>query len=175
LSLPDAADLERLFARLFLDHHGTVLVGGADEPLYLPARGRAPAEIRYREDFAASALHEVAHWCIAGAARRATTDYGYWYAPGGRGADAQREFERVEIRPQAIESILARSCGLPFRVSLDNPGRDELDPAPFEARVAAEAQRLERSGLPPRATRFRDALARQWGPADEARAGTLES
>ena len=172
MSLPAAADLEVLFARLFRDRHHTVLVGGADEPLYLPARGSAPAEVRYRDDFVASALHEVAHWCIAGAARRAEADYGYWYAPDGRGADAQHEFERVEIRPQAIESIFARSCGLPFRVSLDNPGRDELDPAPFEARVAAEAQRLERSGLPPRAARFRDALASV--PVDRARPGTME-
>lgn len=173
MSLPCAADLERLFARLFLERHRTLLVGGADEPLYLPARGAAPAEIRYREDFVASALHEVAHWCIAGAARRAETDYGYWYAPDGRDADAQQAFERVEVRPQAIESILARSCGLPFRVSLDNPGRDELDPAPFEARVAAEAERLERAGLPPRAARFREALARASFPVAGAGAGTL--
>lgn len=173
MSPPGAADLERLFARLFLRRHHTLLVGGADEPLYLPARGRAPAEIRYREDFVASALHEVAHWCIAGAARRAETDYGYWYAPDGRGVDAQREFERVEVRPQAIESIFARSCGVPFRVSLDNPGRDDLDPAPFEASVEAQAQRLERVGLPPRAARFREALARQWSPVDTPRAGTL--
>ena len=40
------------------------MVGGAAEPLYLPDRGTRTAELHYREDFAASALHEAAHWCI---------------------------------------------------------------------------------------------------------------
>lgn len=160
-----AARLQALFDACFLTSHHTRLVGGAPEPLYLPATGRRPAEIRHREDFAASALHEVAHWCIAGAARRRLADYGYWYAEAGRDAGGQRAFEAVEVRPQALEALFARACGLPFRVSLDNPGRDEFDPAPFEVAVAAEMRRLEAQGLPPRAARFRARLAETFAVA----------
>ena len=33
------------------------IIGGAAEPLYVPARDEHPAQLHYREDFAASALH----------------------------------------------------------------------------------------------------------------------
>ena len=39
---------------------GTVLVGGAEEPLYRPSQGGEPAKLVFREDFPASALHEIA-------------------------------------------------------------------------------------------------------------------
>jgi elongation factor P hydroxylase len=164
----DARVLERLFAGAFAATHDTVLVGGAEEPLYLPATTTAPAEIRYRADYFASALHEVAHWCVAGAARRRRVDYGYWYAEAGRDAAAQAAFERVEVRPQAIESLFAAAAGSPFRISLDNPGRDEFDPAPFAEAVAVEAARLHEQGLPPRAARFRDALAAHFAARRDA-------
>lgn len=155
----DARCIEACFDGLFLAAAQTTLRGGAAEPVYLPAQSTQPAQILYREDFLASALHEVAHWCVAGAARRRLQDYGYWYAEAGRDAQAQRAFEQVEIRPQAIEALFARALGVPFRVSLDNPGRPDCDPERFAAAVHAEMMRLERSGLPPRAARFRAALA----------------
>ena len=155
----NAADVERVFAALFAEAHRTVLRGGGDEPFYRPATPTAPALILYRYDYVASALHEVAHWCVAGGRRRRLEDYGYWYAEAGRDDAGQAAFERVEARPQALEALFAEAAGLPFRVSLDNPGRGELDPRPFEARVAAERRRLLAEGLPPRARRFRDALA----------------
>lgn len=154
-----AEDVEALFEAIFAASHHTLLRGGADEPVYLPAEGEAAAQIRYRHDYLASALHETAHWCIAGARRRQLLDYGYWYAEEGRDDAAQAAFERVEARPQAIEWCFADAVGVPFRVSLDNPGRGELDPAPFEARVRAERRRLEAEGLPPRAERFLRALS----------------
>lgn len=154
-----AGDVEALFAAVFADRHRTLLRGGAAEPVYRPAEGAAPALILYRHDYLASALHETAHWCIAGERRRRLVDYGYWYAEEGRDDDAQAAFEAVEARPQAIEWCFADAIGASFRVSLDNPGRGELDPAPFEARVRAERERLDRFGLPPRAERFRRALA----------------
>ena len=52
--------------------------------------------IVFTHDYFASALHEVAHWCVAGPERRRLTDYGYWYAPDGRTEKQQMEFERVE-------------------------------------------------------------------------------
>lgn len=163
-------DLECLFAELFLASHDTVLEGGAEEPLYLPAGADGPARIRYRSDYFASALHEVAHWCIAGARRRGLVDYGYWYAPEGRDATGQRAFEAVEVRPQALEALFAEAAGVPFVPSLDNPGREDADPAPFAAAVAREAARLRRDGLPPRAARFRAALARRYGTRTDAAA-----
>lgn len=152
-----AQDVEQAFKQTFLSSHRTRLVGGAPEPLYLPSDDARPAEIHYRDDFVSSALHEVAHWCIAGAARRGQVDYGYWYAEEGRDPEAQIAFERVEVRPQALECLFSEALGVPFRVSIDNPGC-ELDPAPFAAAIEAQCRRYRADGLPPRARRFRDAL-----------------
>lgn len=60
-------------------------------------------------------MHELAHWCIAGPERRLLADYGYWYEPDGRTEQIQAEFEKVEVKPQAVEWILSASCGFPFK------------------------------------------------------------
>ncbi|MBZ2187511.1 elongation factor P hydroxylase [Alcanivorax sp. JB21] len=112
-----AQDLEALFAQTFAAHYNTVLCGGAEEPLYQPG---APHRIVYTRDYFRSALHEVAHWCVAGEKRRQLPDYGYWYAPDGRDAVQQQAFEQVEVRPQALELLFCEACGHPFSVSLDN-------------------------------------------------------
>ena len=69
--------------------YGTLIVGGAKEPLYQPPVGRPRAIIRYTRDHAQSVLHEVAHWCLAGAERRLLEDYGYWYQPPPRTTEQQ--------------------------------------------------------------------------------------
>ena len=158
-------DIAGLFNATFASTHATVLVGGAAEPAYHPpdasridvARG-VPATpgygrgvIRYREDFAASALHEIAHWCIAGPARRALPDYGYWYVAPPRSRAEREAFYRVEARVQALERILARICGCRFRVSADDLSVDSV--ADFERAIDAAATDLEQC-LPPRAERF---------------------
>ncbi len=164
-----AADLIELFDALFARRHGVRLRGGAVEPLYEPPGPGRPGHIWFRADYFASALHEVAHWCIAGARRRRLPDYGYWYAPDGRGAAEQRAFEQVEVAPQALESLFADAARSPFRVSLDNlHGTRDPDEAGratvvFEAALAAERRRLLQIGLPPRAAVFRAALARRYG------------
>ena len=117
----DASVLCRLFQSLFLDQHRTQLVGGASEPLYQPAKTtNEPHCIYFTQDYFASALHEVAHWCIAGPQRRQKTDYGYWYVPDGRDVDQQRAFEQVEVKPQALEWIFCVAAGFRFRISADN-------------------------------------------------------
>lgn len=127
------------------------LFGGAPEPLYLPiAENRPDAGIYFRNDYAASALHELAHWCQAGKLRRELEDYGYWYE-GTRNACQQKKFEQVEVRPQAIEWILSIAAGLRFRISTDNVLVDQLDVEPFRRCVASCAIKLVRQGLPPRA------------------------
>ncbi len=152
----NAVRLESLFDNAFATSYNTVLRGGASEPLYTPACADAPAQINYRDDFVSSALHEVAHWCIAGAARRRQVDYGYWYAPDGRSRQEQWDFERVEARPQALEWVFSQCCGVPFALSLDNLSGD---PAPtdrrrFGAEVVRQAEIFLSVGLPTRAGRF---------------------
>ncbi|GAB2883012.1 elongation factor P hydroxylase [Microbulbifer echini] len=112
-----------VFNRCFADPRGlnTRLRGGFSEPYYRPAGEVLDYhQVEFTHDYAASALHEAAHWCVAGEARRQLPDYGYWYAPDGRSAEQQAEFELVEVKPQALEWIFARACGLRFRVSADN-------------------------------------------------------
>jgi hypothetical protein len=159
-----AAALCDLFDTLFLPTENTCLLAGGEEPVYLPAdAGATPARIVFRHDYVASALHEIAHWCIAGPARRALVDYGYWYAPDGRGPAEQQAFEELEARPQAIEWIFSLACALPFRPSIDNLDGAPVDVRGFAARIAREAESFCRAGLPPRAARFRDALAERFG------------
>ncbi|MFU8817688.1 MAG: elongation factor P hydroxylase [Pseudomonadales bacterium] len=120
-----------------------VLIGGAAEPLYLPATSQRPAIIRYTLDYPQSALHEIAHWCLATPQRRALVDYGMWYLPPPRSARDQARFYAAEVPVQALEMLMAGACGLHFHCSVDNPGVD--DPAArsdFEARVRQAAHEL---------------------------------
>ena len=163
-----AAALSACFNLVFLESEHTELVGGADEPLYLPATETgAASRIIFREDYSASALHEVAHWCIAGVQRRQKVDYGYWYAADGRNPRQQKQFERVEIEPQALEWILARAAGLRFRVSADNLDGEPIDLFAFRLGVWQRVQQLCRTGLGGRAERFRQALAAEFGGPDQ--------
>ena len=117
--------------------------------------------IVYREDFFASALHEVAHWCIAGPHRLSLVDYGYWYAPDGRSVAQQVDFEQVESKPQALEWFFAKACGYAFTVSADNldTGTGEIpEPSAFSRSVLARAQHWQKVGLPRRARLFFDCL-----------------
>jgi hypothetical protein len=137
----------------------TVLVGGAMEPLYLPAAPGCFAEIHYTRDYAQSALHELAHWCIAGARRRALVDYGYWYQPPPRNPAQRDRFFAVESRVQGLELLLARAAGVRFHVSVDDPGSD---PGDFEARVQAAARDWLGSGLPERTRTVLSSLCPDW-------------
>ena len=160
----DGDAISRLFSRLFLASHNTRLHGGAPEPFYEPPANDCAAVIHYREDYAASALHEVAHWCIAGPERRRLPDYGYWYEADGRGDAAQGRFQSVEARPQALEWCFAQAAGLPFRISLDNldDPPTELQRRAFAGAVVTAGEALVARGLPPRGRRFFDALAREF-------------
>lgn len=125
-------DLVAIFASCFEQSHNTVLLGGAQEPLYQVASdAQAQHRICFTQDYYASALHEIAHWLVAGEARRQLEDYGYWYAPDGRSAEQQAEFEKVEAKPQALECILAKAAAFPFRVSADNAEAGLMPSAQF--------------------------------------------
>ena len=146
-----------------------MLAGGALEPLYQPAReADGIHRILYREDYFASALHEVAHWCIAGDRRRRLTDFGYWYSPDGRTVEQQRAFERVEYKPQALEWHFARACGYRFRISRDNLEGLAVSPDDgegFKRQVQRQAAQWQSHGLPERAQCFVAALRREFSPA----------
>ncbi|MEQ3637157.1 elongation factor P hydroxylase [Alcanivorax sp.] len=155
-----SSDLETLFRATFFDSHDTVLEGSAAEPVYLPG---SPHRICYTHDYFRSALHEIAHWCVAGPVRRQQQDYGYWYAPDGRSADQQAQFVQVEIYPQALEALFCAACGHTFRVSLDNLNGEGGDETAFAVKVKAKAERLLAEGLPERPARWCDVLAQAYG------------
>jgi len=179
-SLHRSANLETLFKQCFYKDYQTLLIGGADEPLYRPATSATEAHcLFYRADYFASALHEIAHWCIAGVERRQQEDWGYWYCPDGRSPEQQRAFESVEVKPQAIEWMLSAAAGAPFRISSDNllgSGNQLEEGGAFKSAVVAQAQCYRQDALPSRAEQFFLALSEYYGTAEPLAEGryTLE-
>lgn len=153
-------DIIAIFNTTFSNSFNTQLELGGDEPIYLPADdNNEHHRIIFARGFYASALHEIAHWCVAGPERRLLEDFGYWYEPDGRTAEVQAEFEKVEIRPQAYEWILAKSADFPFNVSCDNLHGDfEPDRLGFMHKVHNEVMGILKNGLPPRVKMLSDAL-----------------
>lgn len=157
--MDSASHLIRIFNAEFGLGHSVLLVGGASEPLYLPSgKHRQNAEIHFREDFPSSALHELAHWCLAGKKRREQEDYGYWY-DAIRDSSQQQNFEAVEVRPQSIEWILSIAAGLEFRVSSDNFLIEKHDVKPFRSAVRSAVHAVLKDGLPTIVQRLAVALA----------------
>ena len=155
----DVPTLISLFNSTFEDFN-TRLVLGDDEPIYIPAGSETPYhQIVFAHGFFSSALHEIAHWCIAGKKRRLLEDYGYWYCPDGRDAAQQADFEKVEIKPQAIEWAFTEAAGRKFQVSTDNLNGAEPDREGFTRNVAAQLALYKAHGFPPRAERFINAVA----------------
>ena len=158
-------DLIMLFNDLFRESQGTILVRGSDEPEYLPAREPdALARVVFARGFFASALHEIAHWCIAGEYRRTLYDYGYWYCPDGRTPEQQQAFEQVEVKPQAMEWLFALAAGSKFHISVDNlAGDGAADEPAFRRHVSNQVGTYLQQGLPERAQKFFETLADFYG------------
>ncbi|MGQ8364021.1 elongation factor P hydroxylase [Glaciecola sp. 1036] len=169
----NAAQIEKVFNHTFFATLGTILQGGASEPIYIP-KGQNPKDyqdiqfeqapntennsIFYRADYASSALHEVAHWCIAGEKRRRQLDYGYWYSPDGRDLEQQKVFEKVEVKPQALEYAFSLAANIEFRVSADNLSLPNYNSFEFSKAVISQYKRYQQLGFPPRAQAFITAL-----------------
>lgn len=148
-------DLIALFNACFLETYNTQLVKGDDEPLYLPmGDNRNHHSLYFAHGFFASALHESAHWLIAGEERRKLVDFGYWYEPDGRTNATQELFQRMEVKPQAMEWILSKACGYRFRVSIDNLNGEESDSSSFKIAVFNQVKSYCEKGLPVRANIF---------------------
>ncbi|MGB5854669.1 MAG: elongation factor P hydroxylase [Oceanisphaera sp.] len=157
-------DLISLFNHCFAASYNTRLERGDDEPVYLPADNIIDHHrIVFAHGYFASALHEVAHWLVAGDVRRTQEDYGYWYCPDGRDGEQQRQFEGVEIKPQAIEWALSLCCGFHFNVSCDNlNGSVEPDRHAFKVLVREQALHYLEQGFPARAQTFMRALRKHY-------------
>lgn len=159
-------DIISIFNDTFYQEFNTKLVKGEDEPIYLPANEACDFHrIIFAHGFYASALHEIAHWCIAGPKRRLLEDFGYWYEPDGRTSEQQQAFEKVEIKPQAVEWALCAAAGKQFRVSADNLNGAEPDIEGFTQSVFEQVKNYLVEGFPKRAVQLMSALAMFYGNA----------
>ncbi len=161
------AVLEEIFRNTFCEDYSTLLIGGADEPLYQPASAVGEChQLYYREDYPASALHEIAHWCLAGAERRQQVDFGYWYLPDGRSEEQQRLFEQVEVKPQALEWLFSTAAGQRFHLSVDNLSGEGRPSDNFVSAVCQQAQDWCEIGPPQRGAMFIRALSNYFATGD---------
>ncbi|NCN43380.1 MAG: ATPase [Piscirickettsiaceae bacterium CG_4_9_14_3_um_filter_43_564] len=144
-----AQTLIALFNATFSISRHTQLVCGEKEPIYRPADNQYPYHrILFAHGFFASALHEIAHWCIAGKHRRQLEDFGYWYEPDGRSAERQAEFERVEVKPQALEWIFSQAANFPFHFSADNLALNNQPSNRFKSDVYEQVKTYLTHGMP---------------------------
>jgi len=155
---PNVKELVKLFNHLFLDSENTRLEVGAEEPFYKAASERTPAIIYSRADFFSSALHELAHWCIAGPERRKLDDFGYWYEPEGRTQKQQIAFEKVEIKPQALEWLFSLASNHVFNFSADNLSQSAVASETFKIAVRTQAKDYLEKGMPQRARQLFNGL-----------------
>ena len=163
--------ISAVFTDNFFKTENTQLIGGADEPLYTPSLiTEKPHQLFFRENFVSSALHEIAHWCIAGKERRLQPDFGYWYQPDGRTVDEQAKFEAMEVKPQALEWIFSNACAQKFTPSADNLNAfdtQKSDDTAFKQALVQQAQDWCKSQqLPPRAKIFIKALTNEFDTAN---------
>lgn len=161
-------DIIHIFNQCFEKEYNTRLVKGGDEPIYLPADEEYPYHrIYFARGFYSSALHEIAHWLVASKERRKLEDFGYWYEPDGRSEERQRDFEKVEVKPQAIEWILSVAAGFRYFASADNLNGNPGDTQPFKQAVYEQVQVYAQKGLPKRAEKLRKALCEFYGTEDK--------
>jgi elongation factor P hydroxylase len=144
------SDFTTLINDHYLKTYNTVLTGGFAEPFYQPAQNNQPAQIQFTQDYFRSALHELAHWCVAGEERKKQDDYGYWYAPDGRSQQQQELFFSCEIVPQAFEWALSLVCGVKFDVSVDNLNNSTSGATEFRQAVSQQLQLYLSQGFPAR-------------------------
>lgn len=161
------SQVEKVFNSNFSKPYKTVLIGGFSEPEYLPSTIKDSARIQYRADYVRSALHEAAHWCLAGEKRRQLPDYGYWYSADDRDQIEQQKFFDAEVKPQALEWIISSAAGVEFKPSVDNLALDEQSMQKMQAGFVSQMKsqtlsylnaELQNRDLAERALVFIDAL-----------------
>lgn len=159
----NVCDLIEIFNKCFEKEYNTTLLAGDGEPIYIPKNSSDDKNVIYfANGFFSSALHECAHWFIAGEKRRTLVDYGYWYIPDGRNSEQQAEFFKVEVKPQALEWIFSEAIGYKFQFSVDNLSGENFDVADFKESVKKQVLTYKKGGLPMRANIFLSSLLRHY-------------
>lgn len=120
-------DIADIFNTTLGSSYNTVLLGGSDEPFYFPSVEGSKSVILYTRDYVRSALHELAHWSIAGEEGRNLIDYGCEYNPPPRTVTEQQDFFLAELKVQALEKIYCDILHLDFCVSSDAFGFDSTN------------------------------------------------
>ena len=143
-------ELVTLLNHHYLGQYNTTIVGGFDEPFYKTFVSEQAAQIQFSHDYIRSALHELAHWCVAGKERRKLDDFGYWYAADGRNQQQQNEFFQVEIKPQAIEWAYSIVLGINFEASVDNLGTQVQGVDEFNDNLKKQLKQYVTNGFPKR-------------------------
>ncbi|VAW39380.1 Translation elongation factor P Lys34 hydroxylase [hydrothermal vent metagenome] len=147
----------------YLSQYNTKITGGFDEPFYQASKGINQAEIRFAHDYIRSALHELAHWCVAGVKRRKIDDFGYWYAADGRSQKQQDRFFKLEIVPQAIEWSFSLICGVRFEASVDNLNNQITGIDEFKFNLNKQLELYLKQGFPKRTKEIIQLLAKYQG------------
>ncbi len=150
----------------YLNGYNTQIIGGFNEPFYQAAIENKPAQIQYSHDYIRSALHELAHWCVAGVERRKQDDYGYWYAEDGRTQQQQNAFYQVEVKPQAIECAFSLLLGVEFEPSVDNLNNEVEGAQSFERSMYQQLVIYINNGFPKRAGEILALIAQDSGIDD---------
>jgi elongation factor P hydroxylase len=136
----DYQDLIKLFNHLFEFTENTILIAHGTEPLYLPQdENSSKNRIIFTHDYYSSALHEIAHWCIASKERRKLNDYG-------------------EAKPQALEWIFSVAAGIKFNISADNLALNNEISLTFKNLIYQQVIKYLTEGLPDRAELFKKSL-----------------
>lgn len=158
--LPTHQALARVFNLRFGERYNVVCVGGFAQPEYLPAdQTQGAAQLGYTQDYAASALHEIAHWCIAGTRRLALADFGYDYLPPPRDKRIQQRFFALEYKVQLLEAWFALGTGVRFVASADNFECTQIAYDVFAQKIADALALPSMLKIPLRAQQFTNALA----------------
>ncbi|MGB0495927.1 MAG: elongation factor P hydroxylase [Kangiellaceae bacterium] len=170
------ASIVNIFNRLFEESENTILKSGAKEPFYKAGKVQSniKAHIYSRENFLSSALHEIAHWAIAGSERREKDDFGYWYAAEGRSVEQQKAFEKVEVKPQAVEWLLSLACNHPFHYSADNLTNDISASQSFKTAVKQQSIQYLDFGIPQRAQCLIDEFTAVFRAGQDLKVAELE-
>ncbi len=154
----DTADLISIFNNLFAEKYNTRLERGESKAVYLPADEIVPYHrLIFAQDVYSSALHEIAHWCIAGKERRQVVGFGYHNQHEGL-AMQQQAFKKAEVKPQALEWILSKACQHSFRASMDDQTVEKCEIRSFKDAIFKQVICYCHQGLPKRAGVFRKAL-----------------
>ncbi len=153
------AELINLFNEQFKVSEHTILVETENDPLYLPIDASCEFNrIFCTKNSFASIFHEIAHWCIAGLARRKLVDYGYWCKLEDRSPEEQQLHRNYEKKTQAIEWIFSVAANTKFLIIPDNAPHSFEASEEYKQGIYTMTMHYLDQGLPPRAEIFKNSL-----------------